>query len=46
MQGRARLRKSGLGVELTWDAKQSISLETKVFAKQGTDGLDIDLARE
>ena len=31
MQGCARLEESGLGTELTWDARQSTSLEAKVL---------------
>ena len=45
VQGRARLRKSGLGAEHTWDTRESESLEAKVLWKQGTDGLGIYLAR-
>ena len=48
VQGHARLRESGLGAELTWDTKQSASLEGQgtCGAIQGIDGPLIDLARE
>ena len=35
--GRAKLRESKLGAELTWDARQSTSLEAKVLREQVTD---------
>ena len=44
MQGHARLGKAKLGVELTWDARQSASLKAKVLGEQGTDGLGIYLS--
>ena len=38
VQGRAKLRVSGLGVGLTWDASQFVSLETKELGEQATNG--------
>ena len=45
MQGRARLRESGLGSELSWDALQSASLESKELEEQVNDGPEIYLVR-
>ena len=45
MQGRARLGESGLGVELTWDARQSTRLEAKELEEKVTDGPEIYLTR-
>ena len=47
VQGCARLRKSKLGVEQTWDARESTNLEAKVLGEQdkSTDEPEIDLAR-
>ena len=45
MQGRFKFKESGLGVELTWDARQSSSLEAKELEKQVTDGPGIYLTR-
>ena len=46
MQGRAILEEFGLGADLTWNARQSASFKAKVLEQQGSDGLEIDLARE
>ena len=46
MQGRARVRESEIGLELTWDARHSTSMETKELKDQVTDGLEIYLATE
>ena len=46
MQGCGRLGESGLGTELTWDARRFGTLKAKVLEKQGTDRFEIILARE
>ena len=45
MQGRARLGESKLGAKLTWDAKQSTSLEVKELGEQVSGGPVIYLVR-
>ena len=45
MQGRARLGESGLGAQLTWEARQSTSLEAEELEGQVTDMPRIYLAR-
>ena len=45
MQGRARLGKLGLGIELTWDTRQCASLEVKELGEQVTDGPEMILGK-
>ena len=45
MQERVRSGEFGLGAELTWDARQSASLEAKEHGEQVIDGAHIYLAR-
>ena len=46
MRGCARIKKSGLGVEQAWDAREVANLEAKVFGEKGTNGPEIVLASE
>ena len=45
VQGRNKLGMSELGVELSWDARQSASLEAKELEEQVTDGPKMILAK-
>ena len=46
VQRRLRLEKFRLGVEQTWDTRESTNMEAKILREQGTNGSYIVLARE